>query len=71
MVPMGDRVTIYEPLPLRLRCRVRMLTKIGVLSFTEPYWLDKMAELRFGGIGDDILGRVGAHLEVSRVVSCC
>ena len=36
----------------------RMLQKVGVLSFSEPYWQDKILELPSRGLDHDEVGRV-------------
>ncbi|CAM9810562.1 unnamed protein product [Laminaria digitata] len=36
----------------------KMLQKLGVLSFSEPYWLDNMANLPSQGMDHDMVGRV-------------
>lgn len=35
-----------------------MLQKLGVLSFSEPYWLDNIATLPSHGMDHDMIGRV-------------
>ena len=37
-----------------------MLQKLGVMSFSEPYWLDIMATLPSHGMDHDMIGRVSA-----------
>eukprot|EP00904_Undaria_pinnatifida_P001361 jgi/Undpi1/11225/HiC_scaffold_30.g13523.m1 len=36
----------------------KMLQKLGVLSFSEPYWLDNIIALPWRGIGHDVIGRL-------------
>lgn len=38
--------------------RSRMMQKIGVLSFSEPYWLDKITRFSIQGIDGDTIARV-------------
>lgn len=53
-----------------------MLKKIGVLSFSEPYWQDRLLQLKVEGFDEGVIARVGgggegakrksARLEASR-----
>lgn len=40
-----------------------MLQKLGVLSFSEPYWLDNIIALPWRGVGHDVIGRVSELIE--------
>lgn len=46
-----------------LRLSIRMLQKLGVLSFSEPYWLENIIRLPYCGIDHDAIGRVSAISE--------
>lgn len=40
-----------------------MLQKLGVLSFSEPYWLENIIKLAMCGVDHDAIGRVSAISE--------
>lgn len=39
-----------------------MLQKVGVLSFTEPYWTDRVFDLKVEGFDEEAVGRVRCEI---------